>query len=173
MSQNSKDNELNLPIAKRKGVRSCTNHLIYNFISYKNLSPCYQAFVTNLMDIQIPNNIQEALQISKWNTIIEEEIRALEKNGTWELIELLEGKSPVKSKWIFTIKYKANGSVDRYKARLIAKGFTQSHEIEHHETLAPMAKLNTIRVLLSLVVNRDWPLHQLDLKNAFLNGDLE
>ncbi|RVW95350.1 Copia protein [Vitis vinifera] len=140
MSQNSKDNELNLPIAKRKGI---------------------------------PNNIQEALKISKWNTIIEEEIRALEKNRTWELIELLEGKSPVKSKWIFTIKYKANGSVDRYKARLIAKGFTQSHEIEHQETLAPMAKLNTIHVLLSLVVNRDWPLHQLDLKNAFLNGDLE
>ena len=153
MSQNSKDNELNLPIAKRKGVRSCTNHLIYNFISYKNLSPCYQAFVTNLMDIRIPNNIQEALQIPKWNTIIEEEIRALEKNGTWELIELLEGKSPVKSKWIFTIKYKANGSVDRYKAQLIAKGFTQSHKIEHQEILAPVAKLNTIRVLLSLAVN--------------------
>ena len=76
-------------------------------------------------------------------------------------------------KWIFTIKCKADGSVERYKARLVAKGFTQTYGIDYQKTFAPVAKINSIRVLMSLVVNSNWPLHQLDGKNAFLNGDLE
>ena len=123
------DDELNLPIAKRKGVRSCTNHPIYNFISYKSLWPKNRAFVTNLTDIRIPNNIQEALHILEWKTLIEEEIQALEKNGTWEFAKLSKEKNPVGSKWIFIVKYKADGSVGRYKARLVAKGFIRSYKI--------------------------------------------
>ena len=81
--------------------------------------------------------------------------------------------NPVGCKWIFIVKYKADGCVKRIKARLVAKGFTQSYGIDYQEIFAPIAKLNTVRVLLSLPVNKEWPLYQLDVKNAFLNGDLE
>ncbi|RVW74752.1 Retrovirus-related Pol polyprotein from transposon TNT 1-94 [Vitis vinifera] len=115
----------------------------------------------------------EAFKYPKWKAAVDEEVRALEKNGTWEITDLPRGKKPVGCKWIFTVKYKADGNVDRYKARLVAKGFTQSYGIDYQETFAPVAKLNTVRVLLSLAANLDWSLHQLDVKNAFLNGDLE
>ena len=100
-------------------------------------------------------------------------MRALKKNSTWDVVNLPKGKKPVGCKWVFTMKYKAYGSIERYKARLIARGFTHTYGIDYTETFAPVAKLNTIRVLLSLAVNLDWPLQQLDIKNAFMNGDLE
>ena len=74
---------------------------------------------------------------------------------------------------MFTIKHKADGSVERYKSRLVIKGFTQTYGIDYQETFSPVEKLNTIRVLISLAANLDWPLHQFDVKNAFLHGDLE
>ena len=88
-------------------------------------------------------------------------------------MNLPRGKKPMGCKWVFTVKYKVDGTIERYKARLVAKGFTQTYDIDYTETFAPIAKLNTIRVLLSLAANLDWPLHQFDIKNAFLNGELE
>ncbi|WKA09255.1 hypothetical protein VitviT2T_026920, partial [Vitis vinifera] len=82
-----------------------------------------------------------AFKYPKWKAAVDEEVRALEKNGTWEITDLPRGKKPVGCKWIFTVKYKADGNVDRYKARLVAKGFTQSYGIDYQETFAPVAKL--------------------------------
>ncbi|KAK0580519.1 hypothetical protein LWI29_002881 [Acer saccharum] len=101
------------------------------------------------------------------------EMDALEKNETWELIELPRGKKPVGCKWVFTVKYKADGTLERYKARLVAKGYIQTYGVDYQETFAPVAKMNTVRVLLSLAVNYNWPLQQFDVKNAFLHGELE
>eukprot|EP00252_Welwitschia_mirabilis_P023344 TRINITY_DN6573_c0_g1_i1.p1 TRINITY_DN6573_c0_g1~~TRINITY_DN6573_c0_g1_i1.p1 ORF type:complete len:172 (-),score=23.33 TRINITY_DN6573_c0_g1_i1:878-1393(-) len=102
-----------------------------------------------------------------------EEMNALNKNGTWEIVDLPHDKKVLGCKWVFTINCTADGSVERYKARLVARGFTQTYGIDNQETFAPVAKINSIRVLLFVAVNFDWPLHQLDVKNAFLNGDLE
>ena len=165
--------DLNRPVAHRKGVRSCTQHPISKFVSYEKLSPNLRALITNLESIALPNCIQEALQHPEWRKAVNEEIQALQKNDTWKIMKLPQGKRPVGCKWVFNVKYKADGRIDRYKARLVAKGFTQTYGIDFQETFAPVAKLNTIRVLLSLAANLDWNLHQLDVKNAFLNGDLE
>ena len=83
-----------------------------------------------------------------------------------------EGTGIVSCWWIFTIKYKPDGSVDRYKVRLVARGFTQSYSIDYEVTFSLMALLNSIRVILSVAINNSWDLRQLDVKNALLYGDL-
>ena len=161
------------PTNDNKHLRSCTLHPIARFISCEKLAPKFKAFISNLDKEETPTSIEEALKHPKWKEAVNEEIKALKKNGTWVLTELPLGKHPVSCKWVFNIKYKADGSVERYKARLVARGFTQTYGLDYQETFAPVAKLNTVRVLLSLAVNLDLNLHQLDIKNAFLNGDLE
>jgi hypothetical protein len=85
-------------------------------------------------------------------------MRALHKNNTWELVQLASGKEAVGCKWVFTVKHKVDGPVERSKVRLAAKGFTQTNGIDYKEMLAPLAKMNSIRVLPSLEANLDWPL---------------
>ena len=101
------------------------------------------------------------------------EMEALEKNKTWDLVNLPTGQKLVGCIWVFTLKYKADGSLERYKARLVAKGYTQTYGVDYQETFAPVAKMNTVRILLSLAANYGWNLQQFDVKNAFLHGDLE
>ena len=121
----------------------------------------------------MPRNIQEALNDSDWKSTVMEEMNDLRKNGTWKVVDLPIDQKIVGCKWVFIVKRKANGSVERFKARLVAKGFTHTYGVDYQETFAPITKRNSIRVLLSLAANYNWPLHQLDIKNAFLNGDLE
>ncbi|KAH9656598.1 retrovirus-related pol polyprotein from transposon RE1 [Citrus sinensis] len=143
-----------------------------HFVSNHRLSESNQSFVNQLSVVSIPNSVQEALKDSKWKVAMNDEMRSLQKNQTWELVDLPPGKKPVGCRWIYTIKYKADGSIERYKARLVAKGYTQTYGIDYTDTFAPVAKINTIRILLSLAVNLDWPVQQFDVKNAFLHGDL-
>ena len=88
-------------------------------------------------------------------------------------MELPKGKQTVGCKWVFTLKHNPDGSIQRYKARLAAKGFTQANGIDYFETFSSVAKLNSISAILSLAANFDWPLYQMDVKNAFLHGDLK
>ncbi|KAJ9538193.1 hypothetical protein OSB04_030926 [Centaurea solstitialis] len=104
---------------------------------------------------------------------MESEIQALERNGTWTLENLPKGKKPIDSKWVYKVKFKPNGEVDRYKARLVVKGFTQVEGVDYHDNFAPVAKLVTVRTLLAIAVKRGWEIQQLDVNNAFLHGALE
>ncbi|RVW76569.1 Retrovirus-related Pol polyprotein from transposon TNT 1-94 [Vitis vinifera] len=120
----------------------------------------------------IPNSVQEALADPRWKAAMNEEMKSLQKNETWELVECPPGNKPVGCRWIYTVKYKADGSIERFKARLVAKGYTQTYGIDYTETFAPVTKINTVRVLLSLAANLDWPLQQFNVKNVFLHGEL-
>ena len=102
-----------------------------------------------------------------------EDMSALENNKTWEIVEKPKGKNIVDCKWIFTLKYKADGYLERHKARLVAKRYTQTYGVDYQETFAPVVKMNTVRILLSLAVHYNWQLIQYDVKNAFFHGDLD
>ena len=163
-------------IAVSKGVRNCTQTKPYpvsNYVSYTRMSPEYNRVIQTLMTISVPKNVQEAISSNEWKIAMDEEMEALEKNGTWEMGPLPVGKKLVGSRWVFTIKYHSDGSVARYKARLVARGYTQSYGIDYNETFAPVAKLNTIRILIALAALFVWKLFQFDVKNAFLHGELE
>ncbi|PKI51813.1 hypothetical protein CRG98_027786 [Punica granatum] len=101
-----------------------------------------------------------------------EEIRALELNKTWTIEELPPRKHLIGCKWVYKVKRRADRSVEHYKARLVAKGFTQVEGIDFHETFAPVAKLVTVRCLLTVAMAKGWIIHQMDVNNAFLHGDL-
>lgn len=162
-----------LPIALRRGKRTCTQHPIANFVSYTHLSPCLHFFACALSCISIPSSYKQALSLSGWKLAMDEEMSALDKNQTWELTVLPPGKQAVGCRWVYTVKYLLDGSVERLKARLVAKGYTQTYGVDYLETFPPVARLNSVRILLSVAVSRSWPLYQLDIKNAFLHGDLQ
>jgi len=94
-------------------------------------------------------------------------------NNTWTLIPLPIGRKPVSCKWVFKIKQGTNGEVERYKARLVARGFTQTYGVDYNETFAPVTKFTSIRCILALAALEDMEIHQMDVKTTFLNGKLE
>ncbi|MFV0960718.1 reverse transcriptase domain-containing protein, partial [Klebsiella pneumoniae] len=104
---------------------------------------------------------------------MQEEISALNLNHTWDVIDPPQNARIVGCKWHYKLKFNSDGTLERHKARLVAKGFTQTKGIDYEETFAPVAKMTSIRILLSIACNLDWPLFQLDVKNAFLQGDLD
>lgn len=120
----------------------------------------------------LPKSPFLALRNPHWNNAMYDEYNALVKNGTWILVPRPSGVNLVRSMWLFKHKFHADGTLSRYKARLVANGSNQQHGVDCDETFSPIVKPATIRTVLSLAVSRQWPVHQLDVKNAFLNGDL-
>ena len=162
------------PLALQKGIRFTRNtNPHYTFLSYHRLSSPHYAFVSSLSSISIPKTTGEALSHSGWRQAMIDEMSALHKSGTWELVSLPAGKSTVGCRWVYAVKIGPDGQVDRLKARLVAKGYTQIFGLDYSDTFAPVAKIASVRLFLSMAAVRHWPLHQLDIKNAFLHGDLE
>ena len=164
---NTRDS-IDLPVALRKGIRVGAGkpqnryhdeHDIANYVTYTSVSPSYKAFIASLQSVVIPRDWKVAKQDPKWHEAMIEELNALEKNKTWELVHLPAGKRAVGCKWIYTVKQNPEGKVERYKARLVARGYSQTYGIDYDETFAPVAKMNTVRILISCATNFGWPLH--------------
>jgi len=119
-----------------------------------------------------PLNYEQAKNHKVWMESMKKEYDSIMKNETWELTELPENKVPIGSKW-YKKKFNADGSIDKYKERLVAKGYSQKEGIYYEDTFALVAKMNKIRIMIALATKYDWKLHQLDVKSAFQNGDLQ
>lgn len=121
---------------------------------------------------KIPKTVAEALRDPNWRNAMVEEINAQIKNGTHELVPPTPEQNVVGCKWIFTLKYNPDGTLNRYKARLVARGFHQQYGRDFTDTFSPVIKATTVRSVLHLAVNNDWRLRQIDVNNAFLQGRL-
>lgn len=119
-----------------------------------------------------PTCFEEAVENRDWRLAMEEEIRMINKNNTWYLTEIRKGKKTVGVKWIYKIKTDENGKIQKLKARLVARGFSQTYGVDYNETFAPVSRHDTIRMILAVAAQKRWSLHQLDVKSAFLNGEI-
>ena len=120
-----------------------------------------------------PSSFEEADKLQVWKNSMLEEYRSILKNNVWDIVSRPKEKSMVSSKWIYKIKHAADGSVEKFKARFVARGFTQKEGIDYEVTFAPIARYTSIRAIISLVSVLGWKLHQMDVKTTFLNGKIE
>lgn len=120
-----------------------------------------------------PYDYNEAKGSKEWIRACEDEIHSITKLECWTLVDLPQGVKPIGLKWIFKIKRNSDGSINKYKARLVAKGYVQQYGVDYDEVFAPVARIETIRLLISLAASHGWEIHHLDVKTAFLHGELK
>jgi len=119
-----------------------------------------------------PTCFEQVVGNPKWDNAMDEEMATLDANATWELVPLPEDKKVIGCKWVYKVKHNADRSVNRYKARLVIKGYAQTYGIDYEETYNPVAKMTTVRAIIVMAASKGWSLHQMDVKNVFLHGDL-
>ena len=123
-----------------------------------------------------PSSVRDAMASTDkhaWKIAMEEEMKSLHDNDVWDLVELPAGRKTVGCKWVFKEKVRADGNVDRYKARLVAQGFSQQYGLDYDETFSPVVRTESVRTLIALAAQKNLLLHQMDVTTAFLNGILE
>ncbi|KAJ1700426.1 hypothetical protein LUZ63_000205 [Rhynchospora breviuscula] len=138
---------------------------------YRTIQELYE--VTQILFVEDPTTFEEAAEKEEWRNAMEEEIKAIEKNKTWQLVKLPEGKNVIGVKWVFRTKFCADGAIQKFKARLVAKGYAQEYGIDYEETFSPVVRFETVRLILALAAQLKKKVYQFDVKSAFLNGDLK
>ncbi|KAJ0912392.1 putative RNA-directed DNA polymerase [Helianthus annuus] len=181
----SQNTETNNPVLRRSTRSSVLPKRLDDFIiegkvkyglekvvNYTNLTKENICFTSVLNKSVEPRFYHEACKDPNWVSAMNAEIEALNRNNTWDLVELPHDRKPIGCKWIFKIKYKSSGEIERYKARLVAKCYSQREGIDFDETFSPVVKMITVRSVITLAVYNSWKIYQLDINNAFLYGDL-
>src|ERR1044072_8819679 len=120
-----------------------------------------------------PISFEQALEEPRWVQAMKEELNSIKKNDTWQLTDLPSNKKAIPLKWVYKVKVKPNGEIAKYKASLVAKGFLQKEGLDYGEVFAPVARMETIRLVVATASYFNWHIHQMDVKSAFLNGPLD
>jgi hypothetical protein len=132
----------------------------------------YVALVSNISGAE-PTVFEEANKLQVWKDVMLDEYRFIMKKSVWDIIPRRKDKSVVSSKRLYTIKHATDGSVEKYKARFVARGFSHKEAIDYDDIFAPVARYTIICTVISLAFVLGWKLHQMDVKTAFLNGEVE
>ena len=157
-------------------ITECDTEIPYpmsSYMSFESLSDEYKKYICAVAIYPEPTSFTQAKRFDEWLKAMNEELIALESTNTWSICSLPLWKHAIGCKWVYKLKFNADGTLERYKARLVAKGYTQEEGIDFAETFSPVAKMTTVKTLLSVAAAKKWSLNQLDISNAFLNGDLD
>jgi hypothetical protein len=118
-----------------------------------------------------PSSVDEALQVKEWHEAMKEELVSIEENKTWSLVHMPKGHHTIGLNWIFKLKRDEHNNVVRHKGRLVAKGYIQRQGIDFDKVFAPVARMESVRIVLAIATHCGWQVHHMDVKSAFLNGD--
>lgn len=154
-------------------VQGNTLYPLTSYISDDMFSPQHKVFLAVVLDGVEPTSYKQAMLDPRWTKAMGTEVGALEDSGTWSIVDLPPGKEAINNKWVYKIKLHADGTVERYKARIVACGNRQVEGEDYNETFAPVIMMKTVRGLLRIVAAEKWEVHQMDVHNAFLHGDLD
>ena len=146
---------------------------ISSVLPYNSLNKNQLCLIASVSSHAEPKLYEEAVKKEEWKNAMKNEIEALNINETWSITDLPLGKRSIGCKWVYKLKFNADGKIKCYKARLMAKGYTQVEGIDYHENFSPVAKITTIRLLIAVTAAKNWHLDQLDVNNAFVHGDLD
>ncbi|XP_056844130.1 retrovirus-related Pol polyprotein from transposon RE1 isoform X2 [Raphanus sativus] len=151
---------------------SGTDYPLSDYLTYDRLSSSHRSFLLALTINIEPKHFRQAMEHEVWRNSMKSEMDALERNHTWDLEELPNGKNALGTQWIYTIKLRADGTIERHKSRLVVLGNNQKEGLDYTETFSPVAKMTTVRLFLDIAAKKNYELHQMDVHNAFLHGDL-
>ena len=184
-SEHSLDEEFGIPSLKTPGVKKALegmNEKLRRFartkkpvqrLMYDSYVARHCAYMAKIVQDVEPTCFDDAIGDVKWEKAMDEEMAALDGNETWDLVPLPKDKNVIGCKWVYKVKHNSDGTVSRYKARLVAKGYAQTYGIDYEETFSPVAKMATVCTIIAVAASKGWLLHQMDVKNAFLHGDLQ
>ncbi|XP_070041639.1 uncharacterized mitochondrial protein AtMg00820-like [Nicotiana tomentosiformis] len=130
------------------------NYPISNYFAYDQTTPNYQCYLEKFSHLTEPQTFKEDVEDSRWIEAMKQEVKALEDNNTGKVVDLPVRKNVIGSKWVYKIKFKADGDIDRFKARLVANGYSQREGLDYHDTFSPVEKMVIVRTVIALAASR-------------------